>query len=200
MKNLTVIIAILLFSFSLQAQNHLFVKAGTAYSDVFVSTVPNEKRNFKFGPQVGVLYFYQFPNKWNVRAELLYSIKGFKSLNFQGTESIHRFDYLNMPLLIGYQIGKFNFEMGPELGYVLFEFLKSDDQYANVGAVVENRFEIGVVTGISYELLDQLLLNFRFSQGLTSIFNVFYTDTGIGGSEEKVYNQSFQLSVALKLF
>ncbi len=200
MKNILLILVLVLSSISLNAQSHLFVKAGIAYSDIFISNVPNKQASFRFGPEAGLLYLYQLPNTWNLRAELLYSVKGFNATNDQGYKSIRGFGYLNLPLLAGYKVGKFNIELGPELGYVLRETLRSDDPFVSGNAFVEDRFEVGAVVGLSYELTHQFLINLRYSRGLTSVFKVFYSDTGLTISEENVYNHSFQLSASWRLF
>lgn len=201
MKKLLVLSLLVIFSYQLHAQSQLFVKAGVTYSNITETDffTPNQTK-FKPGAQFGLLYSYQLKSNFNIRTELLFSDKGFKVSNAQNTDTRFRLFYINMPLLTGYQHGKFNFEIGPELGYLLTAFYQIGDQSNDVGGLFD-KFELGVTAGISYMIIDKLLINFRYSRGLIPVAEFFVIDdTGFNSRQEKVYNQSFQLSMGWLLF
>lgn len=200
MKKFLFITSFIFFSYGLLAQSSLLVKAGMAYSNTLSPDDLFNQTEFKVGVQFGFLYTYHFENNWNLRSELLFTDKGYKISNTQDEEIRYRFFYLNMPLLAGYQYKKFNFEIGTELGYLLTAFYQMGNQNNEIEDFF-NKFEIGATAGVSYSITEQLILNFRFSRGITPLLEVTATDTGSGViRKERLYNHAIQLSVAFRIF
>jgi hypothetical protein len=197
MKKIYLLIVFICSVYLSQAQSHLFVKAGAAYSNIFIVNDDNSQSRFRLGPQIGVLYTYKFPNNWNIRMELLYSDKGRKIPVAQNPNARFRLNYLNLPLLAGYQIKKFTVELGPEIGYMMSFYQRYDGVDRKITDFFD-KFELAATIGITYTIVDQLLINLRYSRGLTSIVEVDIPDPSNPSSAW--YNHSFQLSFALRIF
>ncbi len=200
MKKVLVIISILFCSYKLQAQSNLFIKGGLANSDIIFANTTNKEYSNKFGPQVGMIYSYKIHSRWNVRAELLYTVKGNRFNGSRGTGQIINLYFLNLPLLAGYNIGKFNVELGPEFGYLLNASFQDNGQFSDAKELFNEKFELAASLGISYEAFDRLLLNVRYSRGLTRIGEVYGFDSGSTISPMNLYSHSFQLSAAFRIF
>lgn len=171
---------------SLKAQNHLFVKAGTAYSNIFDYSISSY--GFELGAQLGCLYTHDFKNDFNFRTELLYCGQFLKKSVDENTRARKRLHYLSMPVLAGYSIKKVNIELGPEFFYML-NYPESP-----------NKFEFGLATGVSYFIREKLLLNARSSLSVTTIDYYLISDDGNIINNSSLRNFSLQFSVAYRLF
>lgn len=170
----------------LQAQNHFFVKAGAAYSNVFDYGIASY--GFEPGAQLGCLYTHDFKNNFNVRTELLYSGQFLNNSVNENTRARKRLHYLSLPVLVGYSINKVNIELGPEVFYMLNH------------AQSPNKLEFGAAAGISYAISERFLLNARSSFSWTTIDYYLVSDDGNLINNSSIRNFSLQFSVAYRLF
>lgn len=172
---------------SLNAQSHLFVKAGTAYSNVFRFN-GLDVNSSAYGVQMGFQYHHSIQNNFNLKAELLYSGQFPNSSTKTEQRTKLKLHYFSLPLLAYYKFYKFDIELGPELYYML-----------NMPATSEV-FNYGGAIGFSYNPLDQISLNLRYSLGLKWISHTFISDDG-----DQIHHSNFlisclQLSLAYRLF
>lgn len=87
-------------------------------------------------------------------------------------EQLFEFDfiYLNLPLLVRFNIGKAFAEIGPQLNLNLYSEASYND---NDPKKIEfmNDYELAISTGVGYRFKFGLELNGRFQLGLSNIFN-----------------------------
>lgn len=87
-------------------------------------------------------------------------------------EQLFEFDfiYLNIPLLVRFNIGKAFAEIGPQLNLNLYSEASYND---NDPKKIEfmNDYELAISTGVGYRFKFGLELNGRFQLGLSNIFN-----------------------------
>ncbi len=187
MRKALIFILLLFSAHFLQAQSHLFVKGGTAYSYLF--DFPGfESFESEFGIQTGFLYSYNFRNNFNFKTELLYNGQLPKKSTVEEQRLRLKFHYFSLPVIAGYRIGKFNIELGPEV-YLL---MNKPDKI--------NRFKYGALAGVSYNVIENFVLNFRYSLLLNSISHTFFSNDGNEIRQVNFITSSTQLTLAYKLF
>ncbi|MFZ6052582.1 outer membrane beta-barrel protein [Halocola ammonii] len=192
---LVLLIAAILFSFSLCAQNHLLgIKGGLNY--MFVETdhilEPDE---YKPGAVCGISYEYQFKKPFQVGIDLLYSQRGAKMdlrLSDQtgaiiGETSLsYNFDYLAMPVKGGMHFGDrlkglVNIGVIPafilKAERVLPEIDSDGDEFNSRSEFTDevNQFDLAGLfeLGANYGLTDRLYLsaNLSYQYSFTSLSN-----------------------------
>lgn len=153
----------------------------------------------KMGITTGIGIQRELKNHWSAGFELLYSQKGSRKrvdpedLNPQ--IFILKFNYLEMPLLVYYKVGHFNFYGGPSVGYLIkgkrdtglgFVDLKSDEV---------NKMEIATKFGVGYDINENLGFHIAHSSSLLRIGNPY-----LGGvylfSRNGLYNRLFMASLS----
>lgn len=185
MKKILLLVLLLLSLYQIKAQHNIFVKAGTNMSNIIHKPESGREMSYKLGFQLGVGDRYEITNHFNMAAELLFVNKGEASPHH---DKVH-LNYLSIPVVLGFNVGNFNFELGPQVGYLLF---------SNTDPVF-SRFDASLLAGISYAATDRLNLNIRYVEGLSSIDSTYITDDGVTGTMIEMYNRSFQLSLSYRL-
>jgi len=186
----TLIIGLLLLTIiEASAQLDFSFKAGANISNWVMNPRVHQydlSRYNKIGYQAGIKGNYQWDGNLNLTGELLYSNKGLGVLHF---------NYLNLPILGGYRIGRFNIEIGPEIGFLINAYQKGDHRK---GALTEYypRFDLSLIGGLTFEITDRININLRFVQEIVPIDSFFLTRDGINGVTIKQFNRSIQLSVS----
>ncbi len=154
---------------------------------------------------VGVYRDFWLDLDWNIRAELLYSVKGAQNrilLNTPGSneeEVNYRAGYLSVPILAQFARGNFKFGAGPQIGYLLDEKLVVDGETSD-GVLYDNNFDLGIVGNITYTLL-MIDVELRYVYGLTNITDIQFTDPNgspVGGPN--LNNGVLQLGLGLRIF
>ncbi|MEQ8927532.1 MAG: porin family protein [Fulvivirga sp.] len=185
MKKITILSLFVLGAiYSVNAQVTVGAKAGLNFANVDTEGSTDARTAFHFGG-FGVI---MFSDNLGLQPELLYSAQGFEQ-DFSGSTFEAKINYLNVPLLVRYNINEMiSLHAGPQLGFLLSaededgnEFddnLKGTDLSFSIGGQVD--LPAGFVGGVRYNL------------GLSDI-NDFD-----GASESK--NRVFQLYVGWKLF
>lgn len=189
MKKILIIILLLLPFLEASAQLDFSLKAGANISNWVMN--PRVRQYDlsvynKFGYQAGIKGSYQWSENLNLSGELLYANKGF---------SVGNFNYLNLPILGGYKIGRFNVEIGPEMGLLVNAYEKGDPRK---GALTEYypRFDLSLIGGLTFETTERIHINLRFVQGIVPVDSFFLTRDGINGVTIKQFNRSTQFSIS----
>ncbi|CAN5467061.1 porin family protein [soil metagenome] len=115
MKKLFFIATLSFTSFFVKAQHvELGIKGGLNVATVHY---PNSPANYdpRVSLHVGGLAHIHLTKEFAIQPELVFSGQGFKSGN-----SVYRFNYLNVPVLVQYMFKSgFRLETGPQVGFVL---------------------------------------------------------------------------------
>jgi len=202
---------LLSFAFLSTAQSQSFFDGFGVKGGLNIATIHGGNNDFNDGlsPKtyfhVGVYKDFWLDLDWNIRAELLYSVKGAQNrLLFNtpgGNESDvnYRASYLSVPILAQFARGNFKFGAGPQIGYLLNEKLIVDGESSD-GVLYDNNFDIGIAGNITYTLL-MIDVELRYIYGLTNITDIQFTDPNgspIGSSN--LHNGVLQVSLGLRIF
>lgn len=125
----------------------------------------------KLGPHLGIFVERSFGERWSLRTEFLFTIKGAK--NYVDIDNItdpfkSSFYYIEVPLLLSYRIKKFQLEAGPSFGVLLYAF-NNDKSGRYVTTDRYNRLEWAAHLGLTYQIKQNLLIYSRYSYSLNCI-------------------------------
>lgn len=193
---------IIFISHSSFSQVDLSVKGGLNYTNIIVSNpTSSEGENFKIGFHLGISSEFEITEKIYITSELLYSLKGFKPEGGSGSNAKVNFNYINSPVLLGYNLSKrINVHLGPEFGYLFSAKFRGDSNTADINDFYNNNFDFGVAVGLGFSITEKLSSQFRYVHGLTSVVkDAVFTDDGKNVAEVKYYNRAFQLSLSYKV-
>ena len=155
-----------------------------------------EDSSSRLGFAAGVFAEIPMGNSLIFQPELLYSGQGIKpntgpegNYGF-GTDGLPNrpfderaeLDYLQIPLLVKKNFGKFNFHIGPQVGVAIWN---SDNN-----GIYKN-FDYSGLAGIGVQVLDGVLLEARYSMGFRNIIEDQYNLEG--------KNQYFAIMAAYRL-
>lgn len=171
MKILYLLIFASFFSFPLFSQNKFKagIKAGLSTSQVAGDTYSGFNKAGLIG---GGFVKTKLNENWSAQFEIMYIQKGSKHTGNPdiGDYSFYllKLNYLEIPLLFQYRNKKFSFEVGPGIGYLFSE--KEYDTYGEItGLRPFNDTEISFNLGISYTIIKNLVINWRYSNSLNAI-------------------------------
>ena len=161
---LLIILAVFNFLASLSQETHFGIKGGVNFSNITENNLissPEIKTNI-----VGGLFASKKLNeKVGVQAELLYSRQGF---NYDQKE--FKIDYLNVPFVLKYFfLNGLHIQLGPQFGVLL-----NERRYINGIVYNIDNYDISILGGIGYDLLNGLKVEARYSFGLNNISPSLY--------------------------
>lgn len=131
-----------------------------------------------------------------LQPELLYSTKGDKPYNeFSAPNSTLRFNYLNLPILLGYKIDhKTSLLAGPELGVLTSALLKIyKNKKFDASKNYPNKFDAALDIGISYNAIKSIGIEARYSYGFKTLS--YKDDAGILHNQNGGSNRVFQIGI-----
>lgn len=185
------------------------IKVGLNYSNIIFEYAEFDNRT---GLIAGVFFTYQLNNNISFQPELLFSMKGFKSIqqgsdmsgNIKSYESIYELNYLELPILASYNVSvykaiKSSVFIGPYFAYKLSSKINYPKELIDLYGSLESEWEYPknvdfgfiVGAGVSYKLLS---LEVCYSLGLTSIDGFRAGDGGKADMKNRV------TSIVLGLF
>lgn len=158
-------------SFEVKAQQrfNVGVKSGINTSQV---AGDNYSGFNKVGFVGGIFVRGKLNETWKGQFEIIFSQKGSKHNgdNEKGDFNYYflGLDYLEVPVLFQYHLKKFTYEIGPG-----FSFLMKEREYLNfqdlTGIRPFNKKEISFNMGINFIIFDNLGVNWRYTNSLSSI-------------------------------
>ncbi|HCS19414.1 MAG TPA: hypothetical protein DIW47_02435 [Bacteroidetes bacterium] len=125
----------------------------------------------KLGPHLGIFVERMFGDKFSVRPEFLFTIKGAK--NYVDIDNIAdpiktAFYYVEVPFFLNYHIKKFQIEAGPSFGVLMYAYNNDKTgKYETTG--LYNRMEWAAHLGVSYRLKESMLLYGRYSYSMDCV-------------------------------
>jgi hypothetical protein len=130
---------------------------------------------------------------FSLQPELLYSGKGNKLESSTGDDATLRLHYIDLPVLARINADGFIFELGPQVGYLVS--LKDERNVGNLNTISTsldgyNRFDVGYVAGVGYELESGLGFGVRYNGGISKVLK-----EAVGQVRSEKHNSVFQLQV-----
>lgn len=211
MKKTIIILASLLGCIALSAQSQFGVRGGANMANIIktVVSVPGSKtgieynHNISFAGYAGVFGQYDFTDLMGVRAELVYSsntsvLPSDIQVVMTGSTDKKCHDVirtLSLPLMATFSArnDKLLFMLGPQLGYNLSETTRTaggkSSKTVNHGQDYINPFMLSATVGVSYLVGENIGVDFRYSQSLTSV-----------RKDKGLVNRGSQMALQLGLF
>jgi hypothetical protein len=147
----------------------------------------------KAGFHGGVFVTYMFSEKLGIQPEFLYSMQG-STTDFDGEEYEDKLGYLNIPLLVRFNIlDMLSVHAGPQFGFLL----SAKETFEGITEDIKSDFkssDFGIAVGAEADLIMNLGVGARYVFGMTDI--VSGEDSSWSGYEIK--NAVFQLYVKFK--
>jgi hypothetical protein len=171
-------------------------------SGINIATIDNliEFQKNRVGWYVGTFVTLDLSKKWVLEADLLYSSKGTSASKQVGPlEITSRFNYVNVPVLLGYKLHtRSSILIGPELGYLtsVRTFYGKSGNF-NTSKNYPSKFDIGLATGLHISIITKLGVEFRYVYGFKTLYYV--DDYGVRHSSSKGANRVFQFGVSYKI-
>lgn len=138
------------------------IKAGINFAELIgEDAIPESDR--KVGYSFGVYASYKLTKELKLQPELIWSLQGEKSPN-KGRYDI---SYLNVPIMLKWTEGKFYSELGPQFGFLTIN--SSNAVPDDIRLTNFETLDFSINAGLGYELFEDLIIGFRYNQGLTNI-------------------------------
>lgn len=170
MKKAVLLSFILFISFKLFSQGASGgFKAGLNLSNQTVTiNADEEDTDVRVSAHFGVYFFFPFKEKFGLQTEVLYSSQGSE----YSSGKYFRFGYINVPVLARFNFNKFNFHLGPQVGFLVGA--KMDDSAWPDFAGYFNETDLSIATGVGYDTPVGLSFGTRFSFSLLDISELEY--------------------------
>ncbi|MGL5562437.1 MAG: porin family protein [Tannerellaceae bacterium] len=157
-----------------------------------VSDLTNGDYSARVGMNVGIFAQYRFNNSWAVQPEILYSMQGAKTNGMLGGPNYTcKIDYISVPILAKfYATQGLSFGIGPQVAFRV----KADAGSGTFGnnetlKDITNPVELAAAVGAAYDFPIGIVLDARYTIGVTKAFKADYWDE---------HNSVFQFSVGYK--
>ena len=172
MKKLTAVLLLVIFAYTGYSQGYFRVQAGAAFNKLNSGNLGTSFNNIGVGTTFGVGYEMLVNNRFAVQPELnLLSLRAKETV----TNSDYNFSYVQIPILLKVLTDKQNFAFygGPQLAFRTKANRKTGSTKTDISTNVGDT-EFGVSAGFEYITSKNIILNFRFTQGLSNVFKVEY--------------------------
>lgn len=205
-KIFTTLTIILFFVISANAQTEFGLRGGLNMSNIIGDNVEDNNDYYSF--HIGFFTSIKITDNLSIQPEIQYSSQGadYETVFSEGiyesiTEGELRFQYLNLPVMVKFNVFKGLFiEVGPQAGYLAYSkhlinyTEKENGDITSRGRVqnnlrkLTNEIDYGVVGGLGYQFKDGLFLEARYYYGLNDIIKDI----------DENRNSVFQFSVGYK--
>lgn len=142
---------------SVDTETRYGFKAGiniSNYNSTNLDDIQDGLNDSRIGFVAGFFIDMSISGKLRFQPEFLYSAQGAK-------EKALRADYLQIPLMLKYELTEFlNIQLGPQVGVKIHEF---EDSFKN--------FDFGINGGFGLTLVENLVLEARYNLGLADMFD-----------------------------
>ena len=183
-KKIALALFVAAMSLTANAQNFRFgVKGGLNISkesqNEFVQQYISSDLSFRTGLHVGGVVNYSLTDKWELEADLLYSMQGYKDKiyttvleqNMNDVNYTVTSHYINLPVAVKfYPIDGFYVECGPQVGYLLSKKDKLEDRessYDPYSSENTKKLDFGIFGGLGYRFTNNVFIEGRYIHGLT---------------------------------
>nr|WP_314839892.1 porin family protein [uncultured Flavobacterium sp.] len=202
-KIILTVAAVCAFGFANAQEAKFGIKGGLNLA-TFAGDTDGLDLKSKAGLNVGGFVEVKLSEKVSLQPELLYSMQGAKTDDFEvvvdnqiytGDVSIN-LSYLNIPVMMKYYAAeKFNLEVGPQIGFLLSAKTVAKVNSNEAEEDVKDNFEsvdFGLNFGAGYDFTKNISAGLRYNLGLA---NIGKTEAG---DDSKITNSVLSLSLAYK--
>jgi opacity protein-like surface antigen len=169
MKKISLFIAFLFVSFSVFSQEKITygIKAGVNLTGFHTDNGTNSDL---VGLNIGGVAKMDLNKTFGLQGELnLNSKGGIYRFPLTSNNPEIKLTYINLPVLLKTHITrKFNFEIGPEFGFLLNKKAKLNGETFDIDDV--SSFDMNLNAGLSYEFEKGIFIQGRYSYGFTELF------------------------------
>ncbi|SHF30848.1 Outer membrane protein beta-barrel domain-containing protein [Mariniphaga anaerophila] len=173
------------------------IGVGLNYTNLSSNRSIIDQFNYKPGFQINSIIEYGFSEKLGVRIEPGLADRGASESYNSTPDSKININYATVPILLNYSpFSKFSILIGPESSIRLTKKFIHDDNPESIRAVIDRKFDLGANLGLSYNLLNNLDISFRYNRGFISVLNndlKFYNEYGMEIKNTKLHNQGFSI-------
>lgn len=169
MKKHIVTLALLISSISISQNKIIYgLKGGVNLSGFHTE---NGTSSDLIGVNLGGLARMELNKTFGLQSELNFNSKGgIYMLSMTPFNPSIKLKYLNLPVIIQIHITKkFNFEFGPELGFLVDKKAELNGESFDIEDV--SSFDFNLNAGLSYEFDNGILIQSRYGYGLSKLFN-----------------------------
>jgi hypothetical protein len=133
--------------------------------------------------------------KFFLQTEVLYSSKGNGEKKYTALKTVFNFNYLNVPILLGYNIDyRTCLLFGPEFGYLTSAHEAfGDGDNINVSKSYSPKFDAGLDVGLNYKILKRTGIEVRYNYGFKFLY--YIDGAGVHHTENKAGNRVFQIGL-----
>lgn len=125
----------------------------------------------KVGPFVGGFLRAEINEHWSGKMEIAYTQKGSRKIpraDQGNTFYTLKLNYIEVPLIASYKLGKFNYEFGPSIGTLL-----NYQEFTEVGNFFPERpfhkVELSINAGIAFDLAKNMTLTWRLNNSILPV-------------------------------
>lgn len=175
MKNILLVGLAFILAKSSDAQVQAGLKAGLNLANIYIEGDEDSRARTAF--HAGGLLNIALPNKLFLQPELLYSVKGKRTLATAfNNEARLSLNYIAVPLLVGYRYNNnFSVALGPEFGFLTSVNSKFNGINNDVSAFYR-KFDVGIELSLAYSFTKALGLDLRYNYGFKNLINGVFTD------------------------
>lgn len=138
------------------------LKAGVNFAELWGDdAIPESDR--KVGYSFGVYACYKISGELSIQPEVIWSLQGQKSSD----KGRYKISYINIPVMLKWTHSKLYTELGPQLG--LLTISTSESVPEDIRLDDFETFDLSINAGIGYQILEDMTLGLRYSEGLTNI-------------------------------
>ncbi len=204
LKSVLFALGLLLISQAGISQNFKFgAQIGINGSSEILSKAPDQLGRTTYQPaltfNINAHIDYILSKRWSMAIEPGFIQKGTR-VSFSANSSRLNAYYVQMPVLANFHIlDKLYVSAGPELSYLVAANNRTNGNTYNNITSYENRFDLGALVGINYEIHKNLDLGLRYGQSFIPNSRIFWTDEfGDMLAISKTYHHYLQLLLRVK--
>lgn len=157
------------------------------------------------GVNVGLQYRMILEKYFGLWFQLNYSQRGFKTCQ-DGRYFPRRFDYVELPVFAHFTFGKrlfrFHFDLGPCLGYLVYEDKAVESELNELALSVSHRFDWGVTGMIGFEINTAkagiYMVNVRYNSSFADVFTRSYEGFSLSTSQSITVNAGWMWRIKPK--
>ena len=132
--------------------------------------------------------------------ELQFNQRGASTNSSTNTNGRINLNYIDFPILFSYQpIKKISIDLGPNLSYKLSAVATSGSSSNNVDNLFDKNFDIGVSTGVRFNVTDKISIIGRYYYAISSVTEITYADINNNKTQVTLANRTLQFGISYKL-
>lgn len=181
-----------------ETQFHSGVKVGLTMANITGDDAKDNENfslDFNFGFEIGAFTIYHINNQMTLTPEILFTQKGYTvSPKGYASDINYSLNYIQLPVLLGFKTAPgLKLYGGGYISYFTSAWVSSSDATSSQESDAEKElekdtsdFDMGIVVGATFKGTDNLIFDFRYERGFTTLDK---------DGDADAFNHSFNLSV-----